>query len=219
MIRLLFVLFVTLGGFAAAALWNARDRGPQDASERLESPEPSAAVAAEVDRLGLPEAGARLRAAAAKAAAAISERSHLRESAVEDPIHSESDAGPRHVREAQAAEEPPTPALPSVPAPEAESRPIADGGAGGALTPDDMDGGDDAEREVEEGVLTPPLEFARDLGSAPDAIVENGAALLPEDGGTDAPDWEEDTPTHDSDRSARLIRRMLAVYRSTGAKR
>jgi len=89
MIRLLFVLFVTLGGFAAAAIWNFRGDG---ATEQIVSPELKASIAAEVDRLGLQKLAEKLPIPKAIAA--------------ETPVDSKPDTTP-------SDEEPPQRALPA----------------------------------------------------------------------------------------------------------
>jgi hypothetical protein len=222
MIRLLFVLFVTLGGFAAAALWNARDRDAGDLAERVMTPELRAAAATEIDRLGLPEATARMRAAAEAAVDAANAHTARHPEPVDAPNRAVPDASAAPdpeppSREARVSSRPPTAPAPSAPA--APPRALARGGAGGSLAPEDPRDPAPAEPAIEEEVLAPRAEFARDFGPASEIGVETTAVLPTNDAPTRASDWEDVAQPHDSDRSARLIRRMLAVYRSTGANR
>ena len=77
------------------------------------------------------------------------------------------------------------------------------------------------ERVTEVEVIVPRAEFARDLGPASDRGMEIASDALAVDETTSAvrPDWDDDSLNHDADRSAKLIRRMLAVYRSSGSGR
>lgn len=214
MIRLLFVLFVTLGGFAAAALWNSRDRDGRDLAQRVVPPELRAAFAAEVDRLGLPEATARLQAAKADAIAAHSGLPARIAETADEMERSEAGSNSSAVPSPQTIEALATPPEAAALTSETEPGAHAHGGAGGALAPYDADA---PEREVDDEFVTPPAEFARDLGHTSD--VETNTELVIDVGRADVPDRPLDTAAHDSDRSARLIRRMLALYRSTGANR
>jgi hypothetical protein len=199
MIRLLFVLFVTLGGFAALAVWSARENDDRGVADKIVSPELRAAMQAEVDRLGLKELAAKRPIA-------------------QTPVASEARRGPA----AQPAEEAARPAAPkptareTVAAPEPPQREaVAKKGAGGSAAPIDAD----SEPEVELAEVTAPAEFARDFGPASDRGTESTALLRPTGDAVaaGAPEWDE--LPHDADRSARLIRRMLAVYREAGANR
>jgi hypothetical protein len=193
MIRLAFVLFVTLGGFAAAALWSSRNEDATPLAEKIVSPELTAAVAAEVERLRSPE------------------------QKPEPPPA----AGPPEEPAAQASRAPaPTaPARPSAAAPPhaATGPSVARGGAGGSAAPDTPD--DESVIEVE--VVTAREEFARDFGPVATRGRETAVDVLPGDSGidADAPYPADVAQPPDPDRSARLIRRMLAVYRSSGANR
>ncbi|MBW2289560.1 MAG: hypothetical protein JRG90_17280 [Deltaproteobacteria bacterium] len=88
-------------------------------------------------------------------------------------------------------------------------------GAGGSVSRDDPD----SERVTEVELLVPRAEFARDFGPASNRGVEaaSDALVVDESATTVRPDWDDDSLSHDADRSARLIRRMLALYRSSGS--
>jgi hypothetical protein len=206
MIRLLFVLFVTLGGFAAAAVWNLRSDG---VAEQIVSPELRTAVAAEVDRLGLPKLAEKLPSPKRTGAAA--------------PVESKPEPQPARAEEPERA----TPAVVASGTAEPSATEATGGsrdsdesalsGAGGSVAPSDSS--DLRVTEVE--VLVPRAEFARDFGPVSDHGVETASDAIPvgDPYTTARPDWDDDSLDHDADRSARLIRRMIAVYRSNGSGR
>jgi hypothetical protein len=199
MIRLLFVLFVTLGGFAALAVWSAREDDDRGVADKIVSPELRAAMQAEVDRLGLNELASK-RPIAQTPVASEPQRSVAASPAKEA---TRPPAPKRVKRESAAAPEPP------------QREAVAKKGAGGSVAPIDAD----SEPELEIAELTAPAEFARDFGPASDRGTESTAELLPtgDSVAAGAPEWDE--LPHDADRSARLIRRMLAVYREAGVDR
>jgi hypothetical protein len=174
MIRLLFVIFVTLGGFAAAALWAARGGDARDVAAEVVPGALRAAVdSAESLRSAVQTEVERLRPKAAAAAP---------DSAADEPLAASAEAAPA----ADLVAPEPKRALPS-----------------------------DDEPATEVRDLVPPGEFARDTGG--DAEITDG----PGQESADTPEeifWTSAAPAPvplDSDESADLIRRMLAVYRQT----
>ena len=206
MIRLLFVLFVTLGGFAAAAVWNLRS---DDVVERIVPPELRTAVAAEVDRLGLPKLAEKLPGPKPPVAAA--------------PTDSKPEPQPAREKEPERASPAAVASNTATPLATEAKRLSLDAdesslsGAGGSIAPGDPS----ALRVTEVEVVLPRAEFARDFGSVSDRGVEtqSDALSLADPATATRPDWDDGSLNHDADRSARLIRRMLAVYRSNGPGR
>jgi hypothetical protein len=201
MIRGLFVLFVTLGGFAALALWSAREDDARAILEEIVPPELRAAMQAEIARLGLREPAAQPPSAATTGA--------------EEPTAPSEPARAVAEQRRPPVARPPLRESDTPGGPEPKPEAVAKKGAGGSAAPADAD----AEDEVALAELAAPLEFARDFGPASDRGTESTSALLPTGGpaASDAPTWDE--PPHDAERSALLIRRMLAVYRAAGAGR
>jgi hypothetical protein len=206
MIRLLFVLFVTLGGFVAAAVWNFRS---DDVVERVVSPELRASVAEKVEGLGLPKLAEKL---------PIPKRT-----VTTAPVDPKPEPQPARASEPEGA----APAVvasstakPSASAASDAPRALDESphsGAGGSVAPNDAS----IEHVTEVEVIVPRAEFARDLGPASDRGMEtaNDALAVDETASALRPDWDDDSLNHDADRSAKLIRRMLAVYRSSGSGR
>jgi hypothetical protein len=206
MIRLLFVLLVTLGGFAAAALWNSRSDG---VAEQIVSPTLRTKIAAEVDRLGLPKLAEKLPASKrARAAMPADSKPEPR------PAHPKT---PEHTTPALMASNSAKPKAAEARGGSRDSDESPHSGAGGSVARDDPD----SERVTEVEVLVPRAEFARDFGPASDRGVDTASdgLAVDESATTVRPDWDDDSLSHDADRSARLIRRMLALYRSSGSSR
>jgi len=202
MIRLLFVLFVTLGGFTAAAIWSFRSDG---VAEQIVLPELKTSVAAEIDRLGLRKLAEKLPIPKPMVA--------------EKPVDSKPETTP-------ASEKSPQRALRAAKAAAATTRNLMTGPhdssesahrrAGGSAAASEAG----ADRVAEVIEIEPRAEFSRDFGPASERGMEIASDALPVDEASAVahPDWD-DSLDHDADRSAKLIRRMLAVYRSSGSSR
>jgi hypothetical protein len=208
MIRLLFVLFVTLGGFAAAAIWNFRGG---DVAEQIISPQLKNSLAAEIERLEIPKLAEKLPIPKPKVATTpVDSKPAAKPASAKSPQRALPATVAVSAAKAAAAT---TPRLTNAPQ---DSNEPAHSGAGGSATVSDT--GADLVAEVVE--LEPRAEFARDFGPASEHGVEIASDALPvdSDSASARPDWD-DSPNHDADRSAKLIRRMLAVYRSRGSGR
>jgi len=172
MIRMLFAMFVSVAGFAAAALWMARGGDAREVVQQILPEEVRSAV-----------------------------RSQVRETVARFDLE---DVAP----------------APSDPAPEADApaEAIAEAGAEEAAEPQPMVA---AEETVEERLLSPRAEFARDLGAEADGAPrgEDGREMQTA-ASASGPSWGEDAAAPrapDQDEWASLIRRMLAVYHRTRA--
>jgi len=116
-IRLLFILFVTLGGFAAAALWTARGGDARDVAAEvvpeslraaLQSAESlSQVVQAEVERLSLEAAASVPDSAAGDSLAVVAANTPAAEVAEREPVREASidDGPPSEVRDLVPARE------------------------------------------------------------------------------------------------------------------
>ena len=206
MIRLLFVLFVTVGGFVAAAVWNFRS---DDVTEQIVSPELRTSVAEKVEQLRLPKLAEKLPIPKRTVATApVDPKPEPQSARASEPQR----AAPAVL--ASSSAKPSASAEPEAPRALGES---PHSGAGGSVAPNDAS----VELVTDVEVIVPRAEFAPDVGPASDRGMEiaNDALAVDETASAVRPDWDDDSLNHDADRSAKLIRRMLAVYRSSGSGR